>query len=81
MIDDQKRDLSTFGKRLAFVIQTSGYERKSVAKSLGITLAYLSNYEKDREKPDHFEIERFAELLNTSVGWLLNGTHPGVSVR
>lgn len=81
MLDDKKPDLSTFGKRLTYSIKISRLTKRQVASLLGVPAASLSDYEKDIEMPDHFEIKALSDVLKTPLGWLVSGTHEGISVE
>jgi transcriptional regulator with XRE-family HTH domain len=80
MLDEQKVDLSTLGKRLTYSIKISRLTRRQVASLVGIPLSHLSDYEKDLETPDGFEMKALSDVLKTPLGWLLYGTHESVDL-
>ena len=66
----------TFGKRLARTIKASGSTKERIAMGAGVSRSMMTAYLKDQELPTHEEATRIAELLGTTAGWLLHGTHP-----
>jgi hypothetical protein len=80
MLDEQKVDLSTFGKRLTYSIKISGLKRRDITVAAGIPADYLIACENDLVILEHFEVRVLAEAIKTSPHWLVFGTHEKVTV-
>ena len=61
----------TFGDRLARVRKGQGYTQVQLAERIGIMQPVLSNYERDRFRPDSEMVARLALALDTSADALL----------
>lgn len=64
-------DKSTFGKRLGKIMQQKGVSRGALKDSTGLSLQSISNYLKDKRKPDCEMVAEIAKALNVSADYLL----------
>ncbi|MDE7172284.1 MAG: helix-turn-helix domain-containing protein [Oscillospiraceae bacterium] len=62
---------STFGKRLAVIMQKKDISRATLKDATGISLQSISNYLKDKRKPDCEMVAEIAKALNISADYLL----------
>lgn len=62
---------STFGNRLGEIMQEKGVSRMELKESTGLSLQSISNYLKDKRKPDCEMIAEIAKALNVSADYLL----------
>lgn len=62
---------STFGKRLGEIMQKKGVSRMELKDSTGLSLQSISNYLKDKRKPDCEMVAEIATALNVSADYLL----------
>ncbi|NLG36004.1 MAG: helix-turn-helix transcriptional regulator [Lentisphaerae bacterium] len=67
--------IETFGERLAKAITSSRQHRNNVAMRMGMTRSRLSDLIKGLTDPTNDEIERFSDLLQVPVTWMLTGKH------
>ncbi len=61
----------TFGKRIAFLRKELGLSQTELAKKLDTSVSVVSRYELDKMTPSVDTAKKLAQLLNTSVGYLL----------
>ena len=61
----------TFGKRLAKIRKAKGYTQVELAEKMGIIQVLISDYERDKLRPHHEMIIRFARALEVSADELL----------
>ncbi len=61
----------TFGQRLARLRKAKGFTQVELAEKLGIIQVLVSDYERDKLRPYHEMIVRFAKTLNISTDELL----------
>lgn len=62
---------STFGKRLGEIMQKKSVSRMELKDSTGLSLQSISNYLKDKRKPDCEMVAEIATALNVSADYLL----------
>ena len=65
----------TFGKRLARIRKEKGYTQVELAEKMGIIQVLISDYERDKLRPYHEMIIRFAQALEISTDELLGLNH------
>ena len=63
--------MSVFSERLSTLRQKRGYSQEQLALKMGVTKQTISNYERDSRSPDREMLERLADKLDCSVGYLL----------
>lgn len=61
----------TFGQRLARIRKAKGFTQVELAEKLGIIQVLVSDYERDKLRPYHEMISRFAQALEISSDELL----------
>lgn len=61
----------TFGQRLARLRKSKGYTQVELAKKMNIVQVLISDYERDKLRPYHEMIVRFAKALDVSADELL----------
>jgi transcriptional regulator with XRE-family HTH domain len=61
----------TFGQRLARLRKSKGYTQVELAKKMDIVQVLISDYERDKLRPYHEMIARFAKALEVSADELL----------
>tara|TARA_B100000700_G_C14762189_1_gene722695 strand:+ start:383 stop:766 length:384 start_codon:yes stop_codon:yes gene_type:complete len=71
-------EIATLGDRLAGAREANRLTQNELAKSLGVKVATLKNWEQDVSEPRANKLSMVAGLLNVSVMWLLNGEGEGV---
>lgn len=76
----------SLGERLAEARRDAGLDQENMAELLGVSRAAVSLWEQDRTQPRNYmrTMERWAEVTNVPVDWLLglrssswNGRRPG----
>ena len=66
--------METFGERLRQLRKDKNIEQKTLASMLGKeNNSIISNWENDRAKPSADDLVRLADILNTSIDYLLVG--------
>jgi transcriptional regulator with XRE-family HTH domain len=68
----------TFGHRFTALRKEKGYTQESIATKLHITAQAVSKWENDTSLPDVSMLEKIADLLETSVDYLLGRVTPQV---
>ena len=63
----------SFSERLQKVMDEKGYTKYKVAKSLHMSATTISNYLKNKTKPDTTKLEVMSLLLGVNRRWLLTG--------
>lgn len=63
--------MSTFGKRLRECRKEKGLSQNEVAKLLNTNHSVIGKYERDDVNPSIDAVKRLAELLNTTVAYLV----------
>lgn len=83
-----KLDKETFGQRLARLRKTKGYTQVELAQKMGLVQTLISDYERDKLRPFHEIIIRFAFALDVSTDELLgvkpskdNGDNPSLKIQ
>ncbi len=72
----------SLGDRLREARAKKGYKQTEVCRTLGITSARLSGYERGIRKPDHVLLNHLAELYGVTVDYLVSGKiAPGSSLN
>ena len=66
--------MSTFGKRLRDCRKEKGLSQNEVAKLLNTNHSVIGKYERDDVNPSIDAVKRLAELLNTTVAYLVGET-------
>lgn len=61
----------SFGKRIAILRKEIGLSQTELANQLNTSVSVVSRYELDKMTPSVDTAKKLAELLNTSVGYLL----------
>ncbi|OOB81617.1 transcriptional regulator [Flavobacterium columnare] len=64
----------SFGKRIAILRKDIGLSQTDLANQLNTSVSVVSRYELDKMTPSVDTAKKLAELLNTSVGYLLGET-------
>ena len=72
--------MSDFSARLVALRQRRGYSQEQLALKMGITKQTISNYERDIRSPDRETIERLANILDCSVGYIM-GTEEEINAQ
>ncbi|KQZ78323.1 transcriptional regulator [Mesorhizobium sp. Root157] len=78
-IFEQEPDEDTFGGRFSRALDASELSTKDLAWRLGVQLATVRAWERDRSVPGSHHISRTAGLLGVSLSWLLHGVGLGPS--
>lgn len=75
--------MDTLGKRIRYARSVAGHTQGFVAGEFGIDRVNVTQWEGDTTKPDIDKLPRLAEILNTTVEWLLDaaGAPPGGITR
>lgn len=63
--------MTSFGKRLATLRKELKLSQTDLAKSLSTSISVISRYEREEMLPSIATAKKLADLLNTSVGYLL----------
>ena len=63
--------LNTFGKRLEFLLDLKGIQKKQLAEELNVTPTAISNYISDNRKPDLNILAKISKFLNVNSDFLL----------
>ena len=61
----------TFGKKLKECREAKGLSQSEVAKSLNTNHSIIEKYERDEVKPTVDVVKRLADVLGTTVGFLM----------
>lgn len=61
----------SFGKRIAILRKELGLSQTDLANQLNTSVSVVSRYELDKMTPSVDTAKKLAQLLNTSVGYLL----------
>ncbi len=70
-----------FGEFLAKLRKERGYYQKEVAAYLNVTVATISNYEKNVHAPDLDTLVKLADFYDVSTDYLLQRTRYKSSIR
>ncbi|WP_228442984.1 helix-turn-helix domain-containing protein [Chryseobacterium nematophagum] len=63
--------MMTFGKKRALLRKDLGLSQTELAKSLNTSVSVISRYERDEMAPSVDTAKKLAELLGSTVGYLL----------
>jgi transcriptional regulator with XRE-family HTH domain len=66
-------DMDTLGQRIRFARKTAKLMQHEVASHFAIDRVNISQWESDTTKPDIEKFPELANLLKTSIGWLIDG--------
>jgi transcriptional regulator with XRE-family HTH domain len=64
----------SFGKKIAILRKDLGFSQTELAKLLNTSVSVISRYERDEMTPSVDTAKKLANILNTSVGYLLGET-------
>lgn len=70
-MEQKTTDKESFGRRLARIRKEKGYTQVELANKMGIIQVLVSDYERDKLRPYHDMISRFAQALEISSDALL----------
>lgn len=71
-------EAATFGDRLAGAREAAGMSQAELARSLGVRLKTLVDWENDLADPRSNRLQMLAGMLNVSIMWLLTGRGEGL---
>ncbi|MNP14368.1 HTH-type transcriptional regulator ImmR [compost metagenome] len=63
------------GNRIAELREAKGWTQDELSRSIGITRASLSHYEKNRRKPDFEILTKLADIFGVSIDYLIGRTN------
>ncbi|MGF7046285.1 transcriptional regulator with XRE-family HTH domain [Paenibacillus sp. DS2015] len=63
------------GNRIAELREIRGWTQEDLSRSIGITRASLSHYEKNRRKPDFEILSKLADKFDVSIDYLIGRTN------
>lgn len=66
----------TFGQRLARIRKEKGYTQVELADKMGIIQVLISDYERDKLRPYHDMVARFAQAMGVTADELLGLKSP-----
>ncbi len=66
--------MNTFGKKLKACREAKGFSQAKLAKNVGLHHSIIGRYERDEAKPTIDVVKRLANILDTTVGYLLGET-------
>lgn len=78
-IFEQEPDMDTVGGRLSRARAASGLSVKDVAWRLGVRIATVNAWERDRSQPGSHSLAKIAGLLQVSLSWIVYGVGIGPS--
>lgn len=64
----------TFGKKIALLRKDLGLNQRELANSLNTSVSVISRYERDEMVPSVDTAKKIAEILGSTVGYLLGET-------
>lgn len=65
------KNMASFGKKLKECMERKGLSQSEVAKLLNTNHSIIGKYERDEVKPTVDIVKRLAEVLDTTVGFLM----------
>lgn len=71
-------ETATFGDRLAGAREAAGLSQPELARTLGVRLKTLQQWEDDQSEPRANRLQMLAGMLSVSLTWLLTGDGDGV---
>ncbi len=72
-------EIATFGDRLAGAREAAGLTQPDLARTLGVRLKTLQQWEEDQSEPRANRLQMLAGMLNVSLTWLLTGEGDGLN--
>jgi transcriptional regulator with XRE-family HTH domain len=72
-------EIATFGDRLAGAREATGLTQPDLARTLGVRLKTLQQWEEDQSEPRANRLQMLAGMLNVSLTWLLTGEGDGLN--
>jgi len=72
-IYEQTPDMDTMGGRLSRARDVAGLTAKDLAWRLGVKVATVNAWERDRSQPATHRLNMLSGLLSVSISWLLHG--------
>jgi len=72
-IYEQTPDMDTMGGRLSRALDAAGLTARDIAWRLGVRVATVNAWERDRSQPATHRLTMLSGLLNVSISWLLHG--------
>jgi transcriptional regulator with XRE-family HTH domain len=72
-IYEETPDMDTMGGRLSRAREASGLTARQLAWRLGVRVATVNAWERDRSQPATHRLSMLSGLLNVSISWLLHG--------
>jgi transcriptional regulator with XRE-family HTH domain len=72
-IYEQTPDMDTMGGRLSRARDAAGLTAKDLAWRLGVKVATVNAWERDRSQPATHRLNMLSGLLSVSISWLLHG--------
>lgn len=66
--------MDTFGKKLKECREAKGLSQAKLAKEVGLHHSIIGRYEREEAKPTIDVVKRLANILDTTVGYLLGET-------
>lgn len=71
-------EIATFGDRLAGAREAAGLSQPDLARTLGVRLKTLQQWEEDQSEPRANRLQMLAGMLSVSLTWLLTGEGDGL---
>lgn len=78
-IFEEEPDRDTVGGRISRAREASGLSVKDVAWRLGVRIATINAWERDRSQPGSHSLTKIAGLLQVSLSWIVYGVGIGPS--
>ena len=72
-IYEQTPDMDTMGGRLTRARDATGLTARDLAWRLGVKVATVNAWERDRSQPATHRLNMLSGLLSVSISWLLHG--------
>lgn len=72
-IYEQEPDMDTMGGRLSRARDAIGLTTRDLAWRLGVKVATVNAWERDRSQPAMHRLNMLSGLLSVSISWLLHG--------
>ncbi len=66
--------MMTFGKKISMLRKEKGWSQTELAKKHNTSVSVISRYERDEMTPSIEAAKKLADLLNSTVGYLLGET-------
>jgi transcriptional regulator with XRE-family HTH domain len=66
--------MDTFGKKLKETREAKSFSQAELARQIEVHHSIIGKYERDEVKPSIDVVKRLADVLNTTVGFLLGET-------